>query len=442
LKEHLIEVTLQGNVTPLSQDSPQAKFIHDLKDDEMAGLSPSGALTEIMDLLAKAKSSSSVTTFATDNIIDSARNTIALIESPPDVACSMSVLSFNETSQAYRRLIANEYIAIQVVVRNLNANQPFVLHDAEFAVSTDARSLPNHFYAGRDKVVVRALSAAQASFDPRDIVVHSAEGVGAILSASVPIFNVPTLANATAVFNGAFVPGLDKYWKDMSTDQLNLLNDTGFSSQTGAQTSVPQLGTVTIVTFIPGRALEQSWWTQPCVNRVYLGTQDSRGRFVEGREVDEVRAKNEATVKDVPAKDVRAKTKLFKTSRAPITDPDIEHAIESCRLSYSPRESKKGKLDQHNSDMQFVPPKTKSGDTLSSDGPAHDVFRNAIAVPHRKWSGNTSALFDALSIIVISGDHITDDKQLQPLLTAINCAKDRQATSCIPRPTTDHCLAP
>jgi hypothetical protein len=37
---------------------------------------------------------------------------------------------------------------------------------------------------------------------------------------------------AAAVFNGAVVPGLDKYWKDQTADQLNLLNDTGLPDST------------------------------------------------------------------------------------------------------------------------------------------------------------------------------------------------------------------
>ena len=34
-------------------------------------------------------------------------------------------------------MIANNYIAVQVVVRNLNRDQAFVLHDVEFEVNAD-----------------------------------------------------------------------------------------------------------------------------------------------------------------------------------------------------------------------------------------------------------------------------------------------------------------
>ena len=73
------------------------------------------------------------------------------------------------------------------------------------------------------------------------------------------------------------MPGLDKYWKDLSSDQLNLLNDTGFSSDVSEQTSVPVSGTVMFVTFIPSKQFEEGWWTQPCVDNTYIGTRDKNG---------------------------------------------------------------------------------------------------------------------------------------------------------------------
>ena len=205
-------------------------------------------------------------------IIDAARGSLELLERPKDVGCAMSILTYSEADTAFGYKIANHYIAVQIVVRNLNRDKAFVLHDAEFQVNSDPAGGFGRFYSGRDKVIVRALSAAQSDFDPRAIVVHAAEGVGAILSATVPIFNVATLTNASAVFNGAFVPGLDKYWKDQTGNQLNLLNDVGFSSQQSSQTTVPQLGTTMFVIFIPEKPFEEGWWTQPCVEKTYVGT--------------------------------------------------------------------------------------------------------------------------------------------------------------------------
>jgi hypothetical protein len=94
-------------------------------------------------------------------IINSARETIERLSRPPDVGCAMSVLSYNETSKAYGYIIANNYIAVQVVVRNLNRDQQFVLHDVEYSVNADPAGASGRFYSGRDKVVVRSLASAE-----------------------------------------------------------------------------------------------------------------------------------------------------------------------------------------------------------------------------------------------------------------------------------------
>src|SRR5207245_1291168 len=96
---------------------------------------------------------------ATQEIVESARrNLAAAFQRPQDVGCAMSILSWNETRYAFGRIIANEYIGVQIVVRNLNDKQEFALHDAELSVDTDINGRYGRFYSGRDKLVVRGLS--------------------------------------------------------------------------------------------------------------------------------------------------------------------------------------------------------------------------------------------------------------------------------------------
>ena len=109
-------------------------------------------------------------------IINAARNAVAGLVRPPDVGCAMSILSYGETTKAYGYIIGKNYIGVQVVVRNLNREQEFVLHDVEFAVDTDPGGRSGRFFSGRDKIVVRALASAEASFDPRNVIVHGAQG--------------------------------------------------------------------------------------------------------------------------------------------------------------------------------------------------------------------------------------------------------------------------
>lgn len=333
----------------------------------------------------------------TSTIVDAARNSIALLQRPQDVGCAMSILSYEETDQAYGHLIANTYIAAQVVVRNLNRDQSFVLHDVELEVNADPTGGLGRFFSGRDKVIVRALSAAQSSFDPRAILVHTAQGVGAILSAIIPVFNASTVSDASAVFNGAFVPGLDKYWKDQTSEQLNLLNDTGFSSQASSQTVVPVSGTVMFVTFIPSKPFEEGWWTQRCVEKTHLGSTNASG-----------------TVK--------------KPSKKQQTGIDVMRALELCQLDNDllPR-TRKGKGDS----------KVLEVATVGQHRPDVDLFRNAYPVSFKKWSGTSLSIFREITNSVVSGTHIIEDSQLQFSISALSCPTDQTGDLVFSKPEKD-----
>jgi hypothetical protein len=356
-----------------------------------------------------------------DAIIDAARDSLALLERPPDVGCAMSILTYKEADTAYGYRIANEYIAVQIIVRNLNRDKPFVVHDAEFQVNSDPTGLQlGRFFSGRDKVIVRALSAAQSSFDPRALVVHTALGVGAIMSATVPIFNVVSFTNAAAVFNGAFVPGLDKFWKDQTGDQLNLLNDTGFSASLNSQTTVPQLGTVLFVIFVPSKQFQEGWWTQPCVEKTYVGSTDATGALT------------------LP--DGSGNTGGSKNS--PQTGPDVRRALETCAkndVQIPPRSHRHWYTFGYRPDDERVgaiPTKTVLPD------PNADLFRNAYPRKYKDWSGNSLQLFTALSSTVVAGTHITEDSQLQPSISGLNCSTDKLGNLEFPSPDKDTVSCP
>ncbi len=65
---------------------------------------------------------------------------------PDDLLCSRSLLSWQETADIFGRRIANTYLAVQVVVRNLNQNSDYLIQDVVLAA-------PNtKFGSGRDKL--------------------------------------------------------------------------------------------------------------------------------------------------------------------------------------------------------------------------------------------------------------------------------------------------
>src|SRR6202035_3930337 len=121
-----------------------------------------------------------------------------------------------------------------------------------------------------------------------------------------------------SVYNGAVVTSFDKYFKDLSGDQLNLLNDTGFSSSMNSQTIVPKSGTVMVVIFIPSKQFGEGWWTQPCVDRVFIGQRNSEGRVIAPTRRRNLQsgtnkeANSDSTIKEQPGPD------------------EVDRAIQSC----------------------------------------------------------------------------------------------------------------
>ena len=97
------------------------------------------ALSGTGSVVDTAKSASTDHSSANASIVDSTRKTLASFTRPIDVGCAMSILSWSETRYAFGRLIANEYIGVQIVVRNISDQQEFLLHDAAVAVDSDLR---------------------------------------------------------------------------------------------------------------------------------------------------------------------------------------------------------------------------------------------------------------------------------------------------------------
>ena len=60
--------------------------------------------------------------------------------------------------------MADQYIAVQIVVRNLNPNLEFLVHDAELAVDTDLNGRHGSFFSGIDKMTVRGFSLASRNY--------------------------------------------------------------------------------------------------------------------------------------------------------------------------------------------------------------------------------------------------------------------------------------
>jgi hypothetical protein len=391
---------------------------------------------------------------ATGNILTAARKTVATAERPTDVGCAMSILQWKETSQAFGRLIANEYIPIQVVIRNLNRDQQFVLHDIEFEVNADPTGRFGRFFSGRDKVIVRALSSAQASSDPRGITVHSAQGIGHILSAVAP-FTFPGVAvgYAASAMNTALATDLDRFWKDLTIEQGNLLNDIAFSSTANTQSVVPKQGTAMYVIFVPSRPFEEGWWTQPCVETHYLGSTDSFGHIINlqrqdadslpdidpsrisGRDsntgVDIARSMRICLEPDLPQ---RAKRQWWSLG---LTKSDDYGLIGRTSMDETAPQTPRVCEANEKPDIDNPPNPAYPGEPKCQKAPQPkmDYFRNAYRNPYHHWSPNAQAIFRELANTVVSGMHITADTQLDATITDL-CTGAKDATGNLKIPDT------
>jgi len=86
--------------------------------------------------------------------------------------------SYETTRYAFGQRMADEFIPFQVVVRNLNKDREFLVHDAQVAVDEDINGRRGKYAAGIDKLTARTFMLASRDYSHRGLVVHLAQGVG------------------------------------------------------------------------------------------------------------------------------------------------------------------------------------------------------------------------------------------------------------------------
>lgn len=315
-------------------------------------------------------------------IVDTARQATAAFLQPQDVACAMTILTYVETREAFGTLVAKNYIAVQINVRNLNISQDFQIHDAELAVDSDPSGRHGRYFSGSDKRVVRAFAVAQQSFDARNLTVNITQNAGALLNTIVPLVG-GTFADAVGVITGGAIPGLSKTWKDSTTDQLNLLSDTAYSPGTNG-TSVPRNSVVQFMMFVPSKPFEQGWWTLPCANNVYLASQNS-GKY------------------------------LPSNTEIGFSGVDVDRQLEPCLVAST-----------SHSDIDGSQIATY---TMSRDGTGSatsDIFTSPVPLPYKKWSGSMLGIFRELALTAVAGVHTVEASQLAASISNVNCQRDKQ----------------
>lgn len=183
---------------------------------------------------------------------------------PKDVSCSMSVLSWDEAHKSLGRTIADTYIVVQITVRNLDGNNEFLIQDAELAVDANSAQLAR-FQVGHEKEVARGVLLYGQSYDRQHVFINIVDGIGTILGAvvAIPQPSIDALTGATGSYHAGLVPFLHSLSPDLTTRNLNTLNDLAFSAANASRIVVPKSGSVPFLIFVPVKPLEQACWLQP-----------------------------------------------------------------------------------------------------------------------------------------------------------------------------------
>ncbi len=164
----------------------------------------------------------------------------------------------------FGRAVANNYMAVQVNVRNMDDTKQFLLHDVQVAIADlnvyeggtsctdpdDPRCNPL-MNAGREHILARGLQSNTNWSSPRNIAVTLASSIAGLGVAASALTGGLALRNAFSVFSGTAVPLLQAGVPDLSITQLRLLDDMAFSSSSVYKILVPKGQAVPFVTFVP-----------------------------------------------------------------------------------------------------------------------------------------------------------------------------------------------
>lgn len=207
-------------------------------------------------------------TQASGSVVSSARNELNKLAPPSDIGCAYQILSWNEARLLFGRSVANDFIAVQVTVRNLNAKEEFIVHNAMLAVNSDIHGAVGQYFEGEDKIGIEAYNNAGESLTARGIVGNSITAASALLGALQPIVSVDNFSNAVSAFTGGVVPGWKTISPDHQKDQLLLIANSGFSATYTTKTVVGKSGVATFYTWFPVKPWMQGWWIQDCAQSI------------------------------------------------------------------------------------------------------------------------------------------------------------------------------
>jgi hypothetical protein len=333
-----------------------------------------------------------------NNVAQASIQIVNSITRPNDVFCSMTILSYETTRKAFGETMADEYIGVQIVVRNLNKDQEFLVQSAEFKVDDDLNGRLGRYFTGVDKMTARAYMLSSRELGKRNLMINVAQGVGGIISTAVP-FTGPFVKQFSGVYSGGMLPALATVFPDHNTDQLKLIDDEGFSNSRTDRTVVPKSGTAEFVIFVSAREFEEGWWTQDC-------------------------AENEQ---------IKISKKVFSNpDGSPFGDPGKTFASAQAHCL--------GNFNRADPDLKCVNAEIgvdleaarnvcidalKDVETRTTDAEGNDlIYFKPVAKPYQHWRSRSLALFRELSLAVVAGTHVNEQADTTPTLSKVDCPVD------------------
>jgi hypothetical protein len=373
---------------------------------------------------------------AKDKVVGAAQATLAAVQRPLDIFCSTTILSYETMRKAFGETMADEYIGVQVVVRNLNANQEFLVQSALFKVDSDINGRIGKYFTGVDKMTAREYMLASRELGKRNLAVHIAQGVGGILS-SVATFTGPGVKQASGAVNGGLISALTTVFPDHNTEQLKLIDDEGFSNSRTDRTVVPKSGTAEFVIFVSSKEFGQGWWTQDCAqNEVIRITKPSNDK---ARAEEKISPEN-ATTNDQTQPGMGKKAKGQAPPAAEMAncignfnfanpDPkcvnaeigiDLEAARNVCYKELRKASEQAGSTTKLEGNTQA----TKQGDANREPEDEELFYYKPDPKSYQRWSARSLALFRELSLAVVAGTHVNEPTDTTSSLTKIDCTVD------------------
>lgn len=166
----------------------------------------------------------------------------------PDLACSFNPLSYQTAYDAFGKGVANRFIAVQVIVRNKNANFEYLLQDMRMGK-------PGFVVSTYDKSIPQAISVKAEQFSARAITLRTTAATASILTGVAGFTGGAILQDTANIFAGPFQASLQAFIPNLSTAELATLDNLAFSVKS---TVIPKSGAIMVIGFIPSDTVKPS----------------------------------------------------------------------------------------------------------------------------------------------------------------------------------------